>query len=173
MKIRKYVTVLLTVAAMSVAFISCDRDNDITGNPMVDHSQSDGGKQDYWIDITLSEPGSLTAAAQTRFSELRDTIIYGEKGIKIIEHPMYCTEDYARTNFNKVVALSNEESDIVQKIMIPTFCVDTVGGICHNDFIVQMTLSKDSMKTVLATHTWNATTAFDGPELIRKNSEKK
>lgn len=170
MKIYKYVTVLLAVLAMSATFFSCDRDNDITGDPMADHTQGD--KQDYWIDFTLSNPGSLSAAAQARFVELKDTTIYGEKLIKVIEHPMYVELDYAMNSFNKVAALSNEENDIVQKIMIPTFCVDTVGGVCHNDFEVKMTLSKDSMRTELATYTWSAKTAFDGPAMIAANSNK-
>ena len=143
MKAFKYVTVLLAMLAMSATFFSCDRDNDITGDPF--------GGEHYWIDFTLSNPGSLSDAAQTRFTELRDTVIYGEKGIKIIEHPMTCTEDYARTNFNAVAALPASESAIVQDIMIPTAKIQGV-----RDFAVTMTLSKDSMRTVLATYTWNA-----------------
>ena len=169
MKIFKYVSVFVALAAMSLTFMSCDRDNDITGNPMADHNQGD--KQDYWIDFQLSNPGSLSSAAQARFVELKDTTIYGEKLIKVIEHPIYETQEYAMNNFNKVSSIPNEESDIVQKIMIPTFCVDTIGGVCHDDFIVTMTLSKDSMKTVLATYSWNAKTAFDGPSIIAKNKK--
>ena len=169
MKIFKYVSVFVALAAMSLTFISCDRDNDITGNPMADHTQGD--KQDYWIDFQLSSPGSLTPAAQARFVELKDTTIYGEKLIKVIEHPIYETQEYVMKNFNKVASIPNEESDIVQKIMIPTFCIDTIGGVCHDDFIVTMTLSKDSMKTVLATYSWNAKTAFDGPAIIAKNKK--
>ena len=169
MKAFKYVTVLLAVLAMSATFFSCDRDNDITGNLMTDHTQGD--KQDYWIDFTLSTPGSLSAAAQARFVELKDTTIYGEKLIKVIEHPMYVTQDYAMENFNKVAALADADNDIVQKVMVPTFCVDTIGGVCHNDFEVTMTLSKDSMRTVLATHTWKASTAFDGPAIIAANKK--
>ena len=151
MKIYKYVTVLLAVLAMSATFFSCDRNNDITGDPMADHTQGD--KQDYWIDFTLSNPGSLSAAAQARFVELKDTTVYGEKLIKVIEHPMYVTLDYAMNNFNKVAALSNEENDIVQKVMLPTSLFD---GTQKKDFAVTMTLSKDSMRTVLATKVWNA-----------------
>ena len=151
MKAIKYVTVLLAVLAMSATFFSCDRDNDITGNPMADHTQGD--KQDYWIDFTLSNPGSLSNAAQARFVELKDTTIYGEKLIKVIEHPMYVTQDYAMDNFNKVAALSDAENDIVQKVMLPTSLYD---GVQKKDFSVTMTLSKDSMRTVLATKVWNA-----------------
>ncbi len=177
MKINKYVTVFLAVAAMASTFISCNKDHDITGNPMADHTQSIDGKQDYWIEFSLSNPGSLTPQAQTTFNNKIVEVIYpddwaaGTREIKPIEHPMYVTEDYAYTNFNKVAALSNEENDIVQKVMIPTFCVDTVGGICHDDFEVTMTLSKDSMRTVLSSYKWSAKTAFNGPELISKNKK--
>ena len=136
---------------MSATFFSCDRDNDITGDPMADHTQGD--KQDYWIDFTLSNPGSLSEAAQARFVELKDTTIYGEKLIKVIEHPMYVTLDYATNNFNKVAALSNEENDIVQKVMKPISLFD---GVQKKDFDVTMILSKDSMRTVLATKVWKA-----------------
>ena len=175
MKIYKYVSVFVALVAMSLTFISCDRDHDITGNPMADHNSGD--KQDYWIAITLSNPGSLTSEAQTTFAQKIVEVVYpddwaaGTREIKVIEHPMYVTEDYARTNFNKVAALADADNDIVQKIMIPTFCVDTVGRVCHDDFVVSMTLSKDSMKTVLATHEWNAKTAFDGPGIIAANDK--
>lgn len=153
MKIYKFVTVLVAVLAMSATFFSCNRDNDITGNPMANHTQGD--KQDYWIDFTLSNPGSLSAAAQARFVELKDTTIYGEKLIKVIEHPMYVELDYAMNSFNKVAALSNEENDIVQKVMLPTSLFDDAKNP-KRDFAVTMTLSKDSMRTVLATKVWNA-----------------
>lgn len=153
MKIYKFVTVLVAVLAMSATFFSCNRDNDITGDPMANHTQGD--KQDYWIDFTLSNPGSLSEAAQARFVELRDTTIYGEKLIKIIEHPMYVELDYAMNSFNKVAALSNEENDIVQKVMLPTSLFDDAKNP-KRDFAVTMTLSKDSMRTVLATKVWNA-----------------
>jgi hypothetical protein len=177
MKIYKYVTMFLAFVAMSATFISCDRDNDITGNPFTDHGQEVDGKQDYWISFELT-PGSLTQEEIAFYNATLAEQIYpddyaaGTREIKFIEHPMYVTEDYARNNFNKVSALSNEENDIVQKVMIPTFCADTTGGRCPNDFTVTMTLSKDSMKTVLATHTWNAATAFDGPGMVAKNKQK-
>lgn len=176
MKIYKYVTVLLALVAMSATFVGCDRDGDITGNPMADHTQ--GAKQDYWIAFELSNAGSLSQAAQSLFDEKIVEVIYNEdylagtRNIKFIEHPIYETESYVLANFNAVAAIPNEESDIVQKIMIPTFCVDTVGGVNHNDFVVTMTLSKDSMRTVLATHSWNASTAFDGQALINANKNK-
>ncbi len=175
MKIYKYVTVLLAFAAMSATFISCDRDNDVTGDPFADHTR--GAKQDYWISFELN-PGSLRAEAVTFYNATLAEQIYpddyasGTREIKFIEHPIYESETYVRNNFNKVAALSNEENDIVQKVMIPTFCADTIGGRCPNDFTVTMTLSKDSMRTVLATHTWNAATAFDGPGMVAKNKNK-
>lgn len=153
MKIYKFVTVLVAVLAMSATFFSCNRDNDITGDPMANHTQGD--KQDYWIDFTLSNPGSLSEAAQARFVELRDTTIYGEKLIKIIEHPMYESLDYVMNNFNRVAALPNAENDIVQKVMLPTSLFDDAKNP-KRDFAVTMTLSKDSMRTVLATKVWNA-----------------
>ena len=160
MKINKYVTVLLAVAAMASSFMSCNRDNDITGDPMADHSQNINGEQDFWIDFQLSNPGSLSEAAQARFIELRDTTIYGEKLIKIIEHPMYVTENVARDNFNKVAAIPAEANDIVQKIMIPTAKIQKV-----RDFSVTMTLSKDSMRTVMNTYTWNASEVISADDL--------
>jgi len=169
MKIYKIVSVFVALVAMSLTFMSCDRDNDITGNPFDSHTQ--GSVQDYWIDFKLSNAGSLSQEAQTRFTELVGEVIYNDKNAKIIEHPMYNTEEYVRKNFNKIAALANADNDIVQKIMIPTFCVDTVGRVCHDDFVVSMTLSKDSMKTVLATHEWNAKTAFDGPGIIAANDK--
>lgn len=153
MKIYKYVTVLLAVLAMSATFFSCDRDNDISGTPMADHNLGD--KQDYWIDFQLSNPGSLSEAAQARFVELKDTTIYGEKLIKVIEHPIYESLDYVMNNFNKVSNLSNEENDIVQKVMKPTSVFDDVKNP-KKDFVVTMVLSKDSMRTVLATKEWKA-----------------
>ena len=160
MKILKYILVLMAVAAMSGSFVSCDRDNDITGDPIADHSKDVNGKQDYWIDLTLSNPGSLSQAAQARFVELRDTVIYGDKNIKIIEHPMYCTEDYARTNFNNVIAIPNDQSDIVQKIMLPVAKIQKV-----KDFEVTMTLTKDSMNTVLDSHVFRASEVLANSDL--------
>ncbi len=157
MKIYKYVTVLLAVMAMSATFFSCDRDNDITGEPMADHTQGD--KQDYWIDFQLTNPGSLSPAAQARFVELKDTVVYGEKLIKVIEHPIYESLEYVMDNFNRVANLPVEENDIIQKVMKPTAAYDGIvdkSGIIKKDFVVTMVLSKDSMRTVLATKDWPA-----------------
>ena len=134
-----------------------DEDDDENGNSSNNHEQGD--KQDFWIDFTLSNPGSLSVAAQARFVELKDSTIYGEKNIKVIEHPMYVTQEYAMNSFNSVAALPNEENDIVQKVMIPIAAFDGLADksyIKKKDFSVTMILSKDSMKTVLATKIWNA-----------------
>lgn len=150
MKILRYVIVLMAVVSMSVSLTSCDKDVD----PKVD------AKQNYWIDVQLSKAGSLSEAAQIRFEELRDTIIYGDKNIRVIEHPMYCTEDYARTNFNKVIAVPNSESDLVQKIMLPVAKIQKV-----KDFEVTMTLTKDSMNTVLDSHVFRASEVLANSDL--------
>ena len=155
MKIFQYVSVLLAVVARSAPFFSCDRDKDIEAPAVVDPNAEVNGKTTYWIDFTLSNPGSLSDAAQARFVELRDTTIYGDKGIKIIEHGMYNTYDYVKTNFDAVAALPNAENDIVQKVMLPTSLFDDAKNP-KKDFAVTMTLSKDSMRTVLATKVWNA-----------------
>ena len=166
MKAFRYVTVLLAVAAMAATFVSCDKDNDITGDPMADHSTTVNGKQDYWIDFKLSNAGSLNEEAQKTFTQKIVEVVYpedwanGVREIKFIEHAMYVTEDYALNNFNAVAALSNSENDIVQKIMIPTAKVQKV-----LDFAVTMTLSKDSMRTVMATHTWNASECISADAL--------
>ncbi len=165
MKIYKYVTVLFAVAAMAVTFVSCDKDNDITGDPMADHNQEVNGKQDYWFTFELSNPGSLSQEAQTEFTQKIVEVIYpedwakGVREIKFIEHPMYVTEDYAINNFNAVVAVPNSESDLVQKIMLP---VAKLGKT--KSFDVTMTLSRDSMRTTLASH------VFRGDEVLANES---
>lgn len=144
MKILRYVIVLTAMVAMSVSYTSCDRDV----NPDVD------AKENYWFDFKLTNPGSLNAAAQARFTELVDSVIFGgvyDDPDARTHYPMYCTESYARENFNKIVALPNSENDIVQKIMLPVSKIQNV-----RDFEVSMTLSKDSMKTVLATKVYKA-----------------
>ena len=83
----------------------------------------------------------------------------GVREIKFIEHPMYVTEDYAINNFNAVVAVPNSESDLVQKIMLP---VAKLGKT--KSFDVTMTLSRDSMRTTLASH------VFRGDEVLANES---
>ena len=144
MKILRYVLVLTAMVAMSASYMSCSKDID----PEVD------AKQNYWFDFKLSNPGSLNDEAQAKFTELVDEVIFGnayDDPDARTHYPLYCSEDYARMNFNKVAALPNSESDIVQKIMKPVSQIQNV-----RDFEVTMTLSKDSMKTVLATKVYKA-----------------
>lgn len=132
---------------------------------MADHNQEVNGKQDYWIEFSLSNPGALTPEAQTTFTQKIVEVIYpedwakGVREIKFIEHPMYVTEDYAINNFNAVVAVPNSESDLVQKIMLP---VAKLGKT--KSFDVTMTLSRDSMRTTLASH------VFRGDEVLANES---
>lgn len=132
---------------------------------MADHNQEVNGKQDYWFTFELSNPGSLSQEAQTEFTQKIVEVIYPEdwaKGvleIKFIEHPMYVTEDYTINNFNAVVAVPNSESDLVQKIMLP---VAKLGKT--KSFDVTMTLSRDSMRTTLASH------VFRGDEVLANES---
>ena len=76
---------------------------------------------------------------------------------------MYVTRDYAETNFKAVAAVSAAESDIVQKIMRRTALVDTPA--VHLDFVVTMTLSKDSMRTVLNSYSWEASKVLTASDL--------
>ena len=128
---------------------------------MADHNQEVNGKQDYWFTFELSNPGSLSQEAQTEFTQKIVEVIYpedwakGVREIKFIEHPVYETKDYVMRNFDAVVALPNSESDLVQKIMLP---VAKVGKT--KSFDVTMTLSKDSMRTTLASH------VFRGDEVL-------
>ena len=144
MKVLRYVIVLTAMVAMSVGYTSCDKDID----PKVD------AKQNYWFDFQLTNPGSLNTVAQTRFTELVDSVIFGnayDNPYTKTHFPIYSTESYARENFNKIVSLPNSESDIVQKIMLPVSQIQNV-----RDFEVTMTLSKDSMNTVLASKVYRA-----------------
>lgn len=132
---------------------------------MADHNQEVNGKQDYWFTFELSNLGSLSQEAQTEFTQKIVEVIYpedwakGVREIKFIEHPMYVTEDYAINNFNAVVAVPNSESDLVQKIMLP---VAKLGKT--KSFDVTMTLSRDSMRTTLASH------VFRGDEVLANES---
>jgi hypothetical protein len=77
----------------------------------------------------------------------------------VIEHPIYETLEYVTDNFNRVANLPVEENDIIQKVMKPTAAYDGIvdkSGIIKKDFVVTMVLSKDSMRTVLATKDWPA-----------------
>lgn len=144
MKNLRYVIVLMAMVAVSVSYTSCSKDID----PEID------AKENFWFDFKLSNPGSLNTVAQTRFTELVDSVIFGnayDDPIAKTHYPIYNTEAYARANFDKIVALPNNENDIVQKIMLPVSRIQNV-----KDFEVTMTLSKDSMNTVLATKVYRA-----------------
>ena len=158
MKIFKFLTVLLTLAAMSTVFVSCNRDNDITGDPFADHTQ--GEKQDYWISFELKS-ASLSSEAIAFYNATLAEQIYpddyaaGTREIKFIEHPMYVTEEYARNNFNRVKNIPAAENDLVQKVMVPVALFAKT-----KDFEIVMTLSKNNMETVLDTYT------FRGQEVL-------
>ena len=144
MKNLRYVIVLMAMVAVSVSYTSCSKDIE----PEIE------AKENFWFDFKLSNPGSLNTAAQTRFTELVDSVIFGgvyDNPVTKTHYPIYNTEAYARANFDKIVALPNSESDIVQKIMLPVSKIQNV-----KDFEVTMTLSKDSMNTVLATKVYKA-----------------
>lgn len=160
MKIFKFIAVVLTIVAMSSTFVSCNRDNDITGNPFADHGQEVDGKQDYWISFELNST-SLSSEAIAFYNATLAEQIYpddyaaGAREIKFIEHPMYVTEEYARNNFNKVKNIPAAENDFVQKVMVPVAQFAKT-----KDFDVVMTLSKDNMTTVLDSYT------FRGQEVL-------
>ncbi len=160
MKIFKFITVVLTIVAMSSTFVSCSRDNDITGNPFVDHGQEIDGKQDYWISFELKS-ASLSSEAIAFYNATLAEQIYpddyaaGTREIKFIEHPMYVTEEYARNNFNRVKNIPAAENDLVQKVMVPVALFAKT-----KDFEIVMTLSKNNMETVLDTYT------FRGQEVL-------
>lgn len=148
MKIFKYVTIALAALTMTVAFNSCDKEVD----PDVD------AKENFWFDFQLTNTGSLNEASQTRFAELVDSVIYGEKGA--IHYPMYCTKDYAVNNFNKIVALPNDKSDIVQKIMLPVAKIQKV-----RDFEMTMSLKKDQQETIVTSKVFKASEVLANEDL--------
>jgi len=151
---HKYVSVFLALLAMSATFISCDRDNDITGDPFVDHTKEVNGKQNYWIAFDLSA-GNLSEEAQAFYHATFAEQIYpvdyanGARQINFIEHPIYESLNYVTTNFNKVKTIPASENDLVQKVMLPVAKFAKT-----KNFDVTMTLSKDSMKTVIDSYTF-------------------
>ena len=64
MKNLRYVVVLMAMVAMSVSYTSCSKDIE----PDVD------AKENFWFDFKLSNPGSLNATAQARFTALVDSM---------------------------------------------------------------------------------------------------
>ena len=140
MKTIKYVMMLAVLFIVAGAFSSCDKDVD----PDVD------AKQNYWIEISLSNPGSLSATGQQTFSDLVEEVVYGGGA----HFSMYCTESYARTNFQAVVASMTASSDFATKVVQPTAAA---GGASNFEFTI--TLSRqdgEETKTQLDSHTFNA-----------------
>ena len=139
MKIFKYVTMLVAALAMTTTFSSCDKEVD----PDVD------AKQNYWMELTLSNPGSLSAAAQATFNNLVEEVVYGGGD----HFAIYNTESYARNNFNAVVESMTPSSDFAQHVVLPTALVDRT-----RDFEFTFTLSRQDgeNKTQLDSHVFRA-----------------
>ena len=68
MKNLRYVIVLMAMVAVSLSYTSCSKDID----PEVE------AKENFWFDFKLSNPGSLNATAQARFTALVDSVIFGD-----------------------------------------------------------------------------------------------
>jgi len=139
MKTFKYVTMLLALFAMAATFTSCDKDVD----PDVD------AKQNYWIEISMTNPGSLNATGQQTFSDLVEEVVYG--GGK--HYAMYCTEDYAKTNFQAVIQSMTASSDFATKVVQPTAAA---GGASNFEFTITLSRQDGESKTQLDSHTFNA-----------------
>ena len=156
MKIFKFATVLLAMMAMTASFSSCSKDVD---KRMADDLEA---KQNYWMEFTLSNPGSLSAAAQTKFIELFNQEIYNvEKKVdELICNPLYCTQDYAYNNWNKLLSLPDAENTLIQKVMIP---VAQIQGV--RDFEVTVTFSKDNKETILGTKVYKASEVISPSDL--------
>ena len=94
MKILKYAIALFAIVAMTASVSSCSKDVD---DRMADKVEA---KQNFWIEFSLSNPGSLDAAAQVEFIELFNQVVYNveKKQDELICNPLYVTEDYDRTN---------------------------------------------------------------------------
>ncbi|MBQ7420109.1 MAG: hypothetical protein IJV17_05125 [Prevotella sp.] len=173
MKTLKYVIALLAMVAVSASFTSCDRENDITGNPIVDPNTPVNGKQMYWMEFSLSNPGTLESSTVTLYKinskgdktpymtytgtqyliRTFNEVVYGVEGnvVDFINNEMYVTEDYARTNFNKLISLSAEENDLVQKVIRPVAIAAKT-----RDFELTVTLTRNDHQEVLGTNTWKA-----------------
>ena len=162
MKINKYVTVLLAVVAMVATFASCNRDNDITGDPFADHSKPNAkGEKDYWINFELSNPGSLSADAQSQFMPLIGLTFYQDKDVKICDHPIYNTLSYVQGNFQKIVDYENSNPDGDIRTIIQQLSAISMGA---KDFSVSMVLYNDTVhvgenvefRNALNSYIWNA-----------------
>lgn len=127
MKILKYVAAIVALIAMTFSFSSCSRE--------LDPDNPNDGKSWYRCEIAIDNAGSLTEEQQTTLSNTIDVIIGLDKNES---HPYsFCTKEYMQTNFNKIVALSASENDIIQKIIIP---VANETGV--KDFTVKFVLQQ-------------------------------
>lgn len=147
MKIFKYAIALFAIVAMTASVSSCSKDVD---ERMADKVEA---KQNFWMEFSLSNPGSLDATAQTEFIKLFNKEIYGieNKVNEITCNPLYVTEDYARANWDKLVNLPNKDNDVIQKVMKP---IAESTGV--KDFEVTVVFSKDEKQTLLGTMVYRA-----------------
>ena len=147
MKIKKFATVLLAMMAMTVMFSGCSKDVDERVADDLDY------KQNFWMEFSLSNPGSLDATAQQKFIELFNLHIYNveKKADELICNPLYCTQEYAMNNWNRLLALPNADNDVIQKVMKP---VSEMQGV--RDFEVTVVFSKDEKQTILGTKVYKA-----------------
>ena len=147
MKIFKYAIALFAIVAMTASVSSCSKDVD---DRMADKVEA---KQNFWMEFSLSNPGSLDATAQTEFIKLFNKEIYGieNKVNEITCNPLYVTEDYARANWDKLVNLPNDKNDVITKVMKP---IAESTGV--KDFEVTVVFSKDEKQTILGTMVYRA-----------------
>ncbi len=151
MRIFKYAIVLLAMMAVSVTFSSCSKD--------VDKRVADDleGKEFFWMEFSLSNPGSLDAEGKVDFIQTFNFQVYGveNKVDELMCNPMYCTQDYATNNWNRFCALSLAENEFVTKVMVPV--ANRTGA---TDFEVTVTFSKNEKKDVLGTKVFKVSEAL-------------
>ena len=157
MKILKYAIALFAIVAMTASVSSCSKDVD---DRMADKVEA---KQNFWMEFSISNPGSLPSTTVTYkkltysgieyFNILFNLEIYGieNKVNELTCNPLYVTEDYARANWDKLVNLPNKDNDVIQKVMKP---VAEETGV--KDFEVTVVFSKDEKQTILGTMVYRA-----------------
>lgn len=170
MKIFKYATALLAMIAMTASFSSCSKDVDERKSKDIE------AKENFWMEVSVSNPGSLNDAViiitewikvsgktyeveKARYSGTEyfnltfNKEIYGteNKIDALICNPIHNTSNYAWNNWNKLLALSDADNDIIQKVMIPVAKAAKV-----RDFEVTVTFSKDEKQSVLGTKVYKA-----------------
>jgi len=142
MKNLKYIVALMLMLTMGFSYTSCDKDVDPAGPSLTS----------YTTDVVLSDPGSLSAAAQTHFTGLVDsTLWWNSTGLKVVHSSLRCTESYALQNFNAMIGVEDSENDIIQKIIVPM--IDEYGV---RDFAVTCKLTQDSTQNVIASKVYYA-----------------